>query len=259
MFHIMKFWLSKEDAIRQIKGTLDNSVSDIDIYTSDAVELRYTTMNQNECTATFVKKENRLLMESVCKLNTGSNDYYLFVYSDFTDIQNQRDMFWSRYGIVVICVSAISGLLLFVLTNRITKPLNELTKVADEIALGNYGKRVEAKSSDYEIAILSESVNSMSSAIEQKIKEIQEELEKRNIFVADFTHEMKTPMTAIIGYAQMLQSYDLDDTEKDEAAEAIWSEAKDLKSYLYSCSNSMYTKMKMLKWKVLICLRWENN
>ena len=218
----------KEDAIRQIKGTLDSSVSDIDIYTSDAVEPRYTTMNENECTATFVKKENRLLMESVCKLNIGSEDYYLFVYSDFTEIQNQRDLFWSRYGIVVICISVISGLLLFALARKVTKPLNKLTKIADEIALGNYGKKVEITGSDYEITTLSESVNSMSSAIEQKMKEIHEELEKRNIFVADFTHEMKTPMTAIMGYAQMLRSYDLDKMEKDQAAEAIYNEAKRL-------------------------------
>lgn len=218
----------KEDAIRQIKGTLDSSVSDIDIYTSNAVEPRYTTMNENECTATFVKKENRLLMESVCKLNSGSADYYLFVYSDFTEIQNQRDLFWRRYGIVVICISVISGLILFALARKITKPLNTLTKVADEIALGNYGKKVEIKGSDYEITTLSESVNSMSSAIEQKMKEIREELEKRNIFVADFTHEMKTPMTAIMGYAQMLRSYDLDKMEKDQAAEAIYNEAKRL-------------------------------
>lgn len=39
---------------------------------------------------------------------------------------------------------------------------------------------------------------------------------------------MKTPMTAIIGYAQMLRSYDLDKMEKDQAAEAIYNEAKRL-------------------------------
>ncbi len=67
-----------------------------------------------------------------------------------------------------------------------------LTKVSDEVALGNYGKKVDVKSSDYEIAALSESFNSMSLAIEQKIKEIREESEKNVIsFVADFTHEMK--------------------------------------------------------------------
>ena len=218
----------KNDAIRQIKSTLDSSVSDIEIYTSKTVNSQYTSMNENECTATFVKKENRLLMESVCKLNIGSEDYYLFVYSDFTEIQNQRDLFWSRYGIVVICISVISGLLLFALARKITKPLNKLTKIADEIARGNYGKKVEITGLDYEISTLSESINSMSSAIEQKIKEIREELEKRNIFVADFTHEMKTPMTTIIGYAQMLRSYDLDKMEKDQAAEAIYNEAKRL-------------------------------
>ena len=68
----------------------------------------------------------------------------------------------------------------------------------------------------------------MSSAIEEKIQLIEEELNKRDMFVADFTHEMKTPMTAIIGYAQMLREYDLDTKEKEQAATAIWSEAKRL-------------------------------
>ncbi len=218
----------KSTAISQIKSTMDGSVSDIEIFTSDSVEPEYIEMKDNECIDTFVKKGDRLLMKSVCKLNVGSTDYYLFVYSDFTDIQNQRDMFWNIYGVVVIFISVVSGLILLVFSRRFAKPLNELTQVADEIALGNYSKRVEVKSSDYEISKLSESVNSMSSAIEEKIQLIEEELNKRDMFVADFTHEMKTPMTAIIGYAQMLREYDLDPKEKEQAATAIWSEAKRL-------------------------------
>ena len=219
----------KNDAIRQIKNTLDSSVSDVEIYTAEAVNnSQYIKMDKNECAITFVKKDSRLLMESVCRLYVGANEYYLFVYSDFTDIQKQCDLFWSWYGIVVICISAVSGLLLFVLTRKMTGPLNRLANVADEIALGNYGKKVEITDSGDEISALSDSVNSMSSAIEQKITEIRDELEKRNIFVADFTHEMKTPMTAIMGYAQMLRSYDLDKTEREQAVEAIHNEAKRL-------------------------------
>ena len=167
-------------------------------------------------------------MESVCKIGTEADVYYLVVYSDFTEIQKQCGLFWNSYGIVVFIISVISGLLILASAKKITKPLSLLTKVSDEVALGNYGKKVDVKSSDYEITALSESFNSMSLAIEQKIKEIREESEKRNIFVADFTHEMKTPMTAIIGYAQMLRSYDLNTTEKDQAAEAIYNEAKRL-------------------------------
>lgn len=245
----------KKDAIRQIKNLLDSSVSEIKIYSPEAVDSKYNGMNNNQCAITFIKKEKRLLMESVCKLNTGAEEYYLFVYSDFTDIQKQRNLFWNRYGLVVFCVSAISGLLLFALAKRITRPLNKLTRITDEIALGQYGKKVDIKNSDYEIAVLSESVNSMSSAIEQKISEINTELEKRNIFVADFTHEIKTPMTSIIGYAQMLRSYELNQTEKEQAAEAIFNEAKRLEKlslqlldlYVYQNENIVMEKVKLFE------------
>ena len=218
----------KSDAIQQIKRTVDSSISDIKIYTTEEVNSQYLQMNENECIVTFIKEGKKLLMESVCKLNTGAKNYYLFVYSDFTGIQNQRDIFWNRYGIVIVCISAVSGLFLFALARRITKPLNELTKAADEIALGNYGKKVDVTGHNYEMSKLSESINIMSSSIEQKIKEIGEELEKRDVFIADFTHEMKTPMTAIMGYAQMLKSYELETMEKEQAAQAIYMEAKRL-------------------------------
>lgn len=215
------------EAVRQIKNTVDSSVSDMEIYRSEAPSPEYAQMSEDVCAVTFAKEDRQLLMKSVCKLNTGGVDYYLVVYSDFTDIQGQRDLLWRRFGLIIICISAVSGLLLFALTKKITKPLNDLAEVADEIALGNYGKKAEITAAD-EISALAESINSMSSAIEQKITEIREELKKRNMFVADFTHEMKTPMTAIMGYAQMLRSYDLDETEKGQAAQAIYREAKRL-------------------------------
>ncbi len=216
------------DAARQIKNTADSSVSSVEILPVKAVDSQYAKMTENVCASTFRSQDNSLLMESVCKLYVGAAEYCLFVYSDFTDIQRQCDQFWHRYGIVVICVSVVSGLLLFALTKRITGPLNRLADVADEIALGNYGKKAEVPGSEDEISALATSVNSMSSAIEAKIQEIRDELEKRNMFVADFTHEMKTPMTAIMGYAQMLRSYQLEEKEKDQAAEAIYGEAKRL-------------------------------
>lgn len=218
----------KDDAVRQIRNSLDSVICEIDIYSQDAVSAKFTKLNENECAVTFLDRYNRLLMESVCKINANSKNYYLFVYSDFTDIRHQRDLFWGMYAIVVFCISALSGLLLFAVGKKITKPLNNLTNTADEIALGNYGKRVEIKSDDYEINILTNSVNLMSEAVAQKIKEISEELKKRDIFVADFTHEMKTPMTAIMGYAQMLRSYELEEKEKLQAAKSIYDEAKRL-------------------------------
>lgn len=218
----------KKNIIRQILDTLDSTVAYIEIDNSETVNTQYQSLENNTGISQFIVDDGMLLMKSVCKLDTGVGVYYLAVYSDFTDIQRQCDFFWQSYGIVVFGIAAVSGLLLFALTRKITKPLKLLAKAADEIALGNYGEKVSIKSSDYEIADLSGSFNSMSSAIEQKIKEIKEESEKRSMFVADFTHELKTPMTAIIGYSQMLNSYKLEDFEQKEASAAIYNEAKRL-------------------------------
>ncbi|MGN0494444.1 MAG: sensor histidine kinase [Acutalibacteraceae bacterium] len=68
----------------------------------------------------------------------------------------------------------------------------------------------------------------MSLAVEQNIKEIKEEGERRDRFVSDFSHELKTPMTAIMGYAQLLDSYELEPQERKSAAETVYREAKRL-------------------------------
>lgn len=245
----------RKDIVHQIKGMVDSTVTEIELYNSKNVKSKYKNLQKNECFSRFIKKDNLLLMESVCKLAVGKDDYYLVVYSDFTEIQKQCGLFWNSYGIVVFGISVISGLLLFASAKKITKPISMLTKVTDEIAMGNYGEKVHINSSDYEICALSESFNSMSSAVEQKVNEIKEEAEKRSLFVADFTHELKTPMTAIIGYAQLLNAYELDRNESREATDAIYNEAKRLEKLslqlldLYVFQNE---KIEMEEWNLTL-------
>lgn len=220
--------VTKNDLVRQIKNTSDDVIDDLELYTAKTADSRFARIGDHECAVTFLQKEKRIVMESVCKLTAYGNDYYLVAISDFSEIRSQQDQFWNGFRMVVIGIAVISGLILFLFANRITKPLNKLTKAADEIALGKYGAQVAVHGSDGEITVLSESVNAMSIAVKEKIEEVREELEKRDIFVADFTHEIKTPMTALIGYAEMLRSYELDEAEKKEAADAIYNEAKRL-------------------------------
>lgn len=185
-------------------------------------------LENNEILSFFRKDADKLVLISVCRLRTDTVCYYLVLRSDFTELRDQCRLFWKIYGIVIFSVSVASGFFLYLLSVKITRPLKRLTRATEEIALGNYHKRVRLRGSDQEIRELSQSFNTMSAAIEERIAEITEESEKRSRFVADFTHELKTPMTAIIGYAQMLKSYDLDENEKKEAAGAIYSEARRL-------------------------------
>lgn len=131
----------KNNIVRQIKDSLDNSVVEIEIHTSQNTTSEYTEIDDNKCVSQFIKKDDLILMESVCKIGTEADVYYLVVYSDFTEIQKQCGLFWNSYGIVVFIISVISGLLILASAKKITKPLSLLTKVSDEVALGNYGKK----------------------------------------------------------------------------------------------------------------------
>lgn len=219
---------NKYEIIRQIERTLDSSVRNVEIYTPETVSQEYTELEVNRCLSQFIKKDDRIIMEAVCRVSHNFTDYYIVLQSDFTEIQEQCRAFRNSYGLIIFIISSVSGLILFAAAKKITKPLSQLAKATDEIALGNYGEKVNIKSSDYEITALTESFNTMSSAVAQKITEIREESEKRSMFVADFTHELKTPMTAIIGYSQMMFSYELNSRERKEASKAIYSEAKRL-------------------------------
>ena len=228
----------KDSFLRQIRSNSSEVISDIRFLSSESgeVEKPYVNLVMNQCVEKYEvetdpEKGDAFLFTTLVHLDTDIGSYYLELTSDFTQIRKQNTQFWNLYTIAVLGIAIVSGLALYFLTERATKPLKRLTETVDDIAGGEYGRKVEIQpSDDEEIRALSKSVNSMSDAIEEKIQTISDELLKRDTFVSDFTHEMKTPMTAIIGYAQMLKSYDMNEEEKAQATDAILMESKRLES-----------------------------
>lgn len=217
-----------ENIKKQIKGSLDSCVSELLILSESDVTSEYSSLADNEGFRRYTRRNGRYMLESVCRLNTSTDIYYITVYSDFTDIEDRTSALWGIYGAVVLGLSVISGLLLFIVARQTAKPINRLTEAANSISSGNYGETVTVETADFEIKRLAESFNTMSAMVKKTIEDIQAESDKRNMFVADFTHEIKTPMTAIIGYAQMLNSYDLNQKEIKQASRAIYKEGKRL-------------------------------
>lgn len=65
--------------------------------------------------------------------------------------------------------------------------------------------------SNDELGQLTTDFNHMANVLEENINKLEEEIQAREDFVAAFAHELKTPLTAIIGYADMLRSRKLDE------------------------------------------------
>ena len=72
--------------------------------------------------------------------------------------------------------------------------------------------------------------NRMAGQLERNVNRIQESMALQERFMADFSHEMKTPMTSIIGYADLLRSQVLTPDEQMDAANYIFSEGKRLEA-----------------------------
>ncbi len=117
--------------------------------------------------------------------------YLLFIRSGFT-------------GLLLIV------LLAYILSKLLLKPLEQLGLSARRITHGQYAERVPLESND-EIGNLALQFNTMAAAVEEHVQELQREDEHKQRFIDNLSHEMRTPLTAIIGYAETLKKIKYDE------------------------------------------------
>ena len=157
--------------------------------------------------------------------------------STMSMINNNISLF--RFFIVVILL--ISGLIVYITSMLLTRPLEKLNTVTDQFAQGSFTTRSDVNSRD-EIGLLSDKFNHMADSVENHIDELNDMLHRRDQFVADFTHEIKTPMTTIIGYADTIRSVELSREEEVTAASYIFSEGKRLEQMSSHLFDLIYLK-----------------
>ncbi len=154
---------------------------------------------------------------------------YLESLTDISYIYGMRDGYIALYRWILLAVVGVSSVILLILSHFLTRPLKRLTNVTQDIASGDFSTRAKVKGND-EIGALTRNFNAMADVVEEKIHDLEETARQREDFIASFAHELKTPLTSIIGYADMLRSYDMDVADRLTAANYIFSEGKRLES-----------------------------
>ncbi|WP_170885564.1 sensor histidine kinase [Bacillus alkalicellulosilyticus] len=109
----------------------------------------------------------------------------------------------------------IVGLLVSYLSWSISKPLRKIEEAANEIALGNYKKRVYHSVPD-EIGELVNSFNRMAAKLYDIEKERGTLENRRKDFIANISHELRTPLTAMKGFLEALQDGLVKDKESQQ-------------------------------------------
>lgn len=159
----------------------------------------------------------------------GPEKVYLSYVQDISQIYNQQETqirtFMIYQGFNILLSAALALLISWLLT----RPIRQLTQTSRKISMGSYGERAEVRSSD-EVGELAQSFNAMASSVEEKIHQLEQASQNKDDFIANFTHELKTPMTSILGYADMLRSRQLEPQTAFKAAQYIYSEANRLET-----------------------------
>lgn len=146
---------------------------------------------------------------------------------DVSETFRERDRQMNEFLKMVTIGMLVSFVLLFGLAHLITNRIGRLSRTTKQIAKGEYGLRTNVKKQD-EIGELSRNFDLMADAIEHQILQLKKEVEAREQFVTDFSHELKTPLTSVMGYSQMLLGDNLKKEQQQKALGYIYKECKRL-------------------------------
>ena len=149
---------------------------------------------------------------------------------------NLANRFLAYVGFGAAIVSAV---IVLIISGKITKPIKELTEISERMIHLDFEAKYTGKSKT-EIALLGQNINELSCTLEQTISELKSannELQKdieektridemRREFLSNVSHELKTPIALIQGYAEGLKEGISDDEEsRDFYCEVIMDEA----------------------------------
>lgn len=214
------------------------------IYQSSDLVLVHELIDQMEdasCIYQVLESGGEKYLIFVCKSDMGGKIYYLESMKDITALYLERDEFYGQYRVVMLALIIATGLVVFVLSHILTRSVVNLSNTTRKLAGGQYDVRAEVMGED-EIGTLALDFNIMADNLTQKMIELEEAARKQEDFTASFAHELKTPLTSIIGYADMLRTMDMDDEETKEAANYIYSQGKRLESLSYKLLELIVTK-----------------
>ncbi len=162
-------------------------------------------------------------------LEAGDMTLYLDSIYDITSIYESRYDQQRIYRYVFVVIIAVGALISWLMATLLTRPMKELSRTAKQISEGDLSERANITGED-EIGMLAENFNQMADELEEYIDQLRDAMERQEEFMGDFAHEMKTPMTSIIGYADLLRSQNLSEEESRDAANYIFSEGRRLEN-----------------------------
>ncbi len=179
----------------------------------------------------FVTTDRRIVTS--LKMPICAYDCYVQRQSDTSELYEQTNESLRRCQYIMLIVWTVCIAVTTVFTMLLTRPLRKIARTARQLSNGYYHKRADVRTHD-ELGQLAGDFNTMAETLEQKIAELADALRRQREFTASFAHELKTPLTSVIGYADTIRSRELTPIQRFQAADYIVSEGKRLEAMSFA-------------------------
>ena len=175
-------------------------------------------------------------------VNLENRDFKLIISRDIQHVYTERINNYKFFLIIDIIILIILSIGMYIISKNLTKPLVNLSNISKDIAKGKYDIRVVESKENDEIGVLEHNFNFMIDVIENNIEELKTLNESKQRFIDSLNHEIKTPITSIIGYSELLLKSNVSEEIKIKSLKYINSEAKRLETL-----NSTLLKLTLMR------------
>lgn len=208
----------------------NEKIKEISIYDSHLNTIYTTNDNNKKYINNYIVTFEEIIYNSTYLSSSEqiieNSTYYINIYYNIEDLILQ-----TSYIVILIFVSGIFGLLIFIpivsrTSNKVIKPIKKMTEIAKTISVNNINTRLDPKDMQDELQELSHTFNDMMDRIEEGYKSQQQ-------FVSDASHELRTPIAVIKGYANMLDRWGKNDKNVlEESIQAIKNESDNMQDLI---------------------------
>ncbi len=167
----------------------------------------------------------RVYLHAASPMTFEERTLYLENCREVTLLFAQRQEQYQAFFYLMLVVTAAVGILSFVVASVILRPLYQLSSATKRMAAGKLDRRVPVRGDD-EMGRLSADFNAMADRMETQVYALTDAAQRQEDFVNSFAHEIKTPLTSIIGYADLLRSRDMTEEQLRMNANYIFSEGR---------------------------------
>lgn len=197
------------------------------VYSNDKIEIR--KINDIRNSISYILLSGNL-----------DNGYYLYISIPAVPIEESVQISNRALIIIGAIILIVSAIIASYISKRFTSPIVQLNDITDKMARLDFSQKYQIAETDDEINELGKNINTMSDKLERTIKQLRannSELEKdieekskidemRKQFISDVSHELKTPIALIQGYAEgLIENVNTDEESKKFYAEVILDES----------------------------------